>query len=370
MPEAPLHVFFLVRSLQRGGGERQLVTLARGLAEQGARVTVAVMYEGGALERELAQAPAVKLVHLRKRGRGDVPAFAGRLVRAVRSAGPDVIYSFMPGANELALLAGRLSGVRVAWGIRSANVEWGSYDWLHGAMFRLGRRLSRLPDLIIANSEAGRAHHVEAGYDGRRMIVIPNGIDTTRWRPDSFGGAALRRAWQVPTSAPLVGLVGRIDPMKDHATFLAAVRACAVPALHAVCIGDGDAKKLRACATSLGIGDRVRFVGPTDDVRAAYGALNLLVSSSLGEGFSNAIGEAMACGVPCVVTDVGDSARIVGTLGEVVPSRDPVAMAAAIGRLWARRGPELSAACRERIAAEFGVEALVRRTRARLEALA
>jgi glycosyltransferase involved in cell wall biosynthesis len=368
--EAPLHVFFLVRSLQRGGGERQLATLALGLAAQGVRVTVAVMYGGGALERDLAGAAGVAVVHLRKRGRWDVPVVAGRLLQAVRRTGPGVIYGFMPGANELALLAGRLAGVRVVWGIRSANVPWGSYDWLPHALFRLGARLSRLPDLIIANSEAGRAHHVEAGYDGRRMIVIPNGIDSNRWRPDPAAGAALRRAWRVPAAAPLVGLVARLDPMKDHATFLAAVRASSVPALHAACIGDGDVGAVQALAAELGLADRVHVVGPTDDVRAAYGALDLLVSSSLGEGFSNVIGEAMACGVPCVVTDVGDSARIVGSLGEVVPARDPVAMAAAIDRLWTRRGPGLSEACRARIVTEFGVEALVRRTRERLEALA
>ena len=204
------------------------------------------------------------------------------------------------------------------------------------------------------------------------MIVIPNGIDAVRWRPDPAAGAAARRGWGIPVQVPLVGLVGRLDLMKDHVTFLAAVRACTVPGLHAVCIGDGEeasTQALRARIAGLGIGDRVHLVGGTDDMRDAYNALDVLVSASRGEGFSNVIGEAMACGVPCVVTDVGDSARIVGTLGEVVAPEDHEAMALAVERLFARRHAALATACRERITMEFGVERLVQRTRTRLEAL-
>ena len=365
------HVLFLVRSLERGGGERQLVELAQGLARQGLRVSVAVMYGGGALEGELAGSP-VTVMNLRKEGRWDGPGFLRRLITLTRELAPDVVYGFMSGANELALLAGRVAGARVVWGLRSSFMDFAQYDWLHGGMFRLGRALSSRPDLIIANSEAGRAHHVAAGYDGRHMVIIPNGIDTARWRPDPEARARMRHHWGTGKGEVVAGLVGRVDAMKDHATFLAAILACKVPGLRAVCIGGGDpgaVESLRRTVEQLGLTGIVTVTGPVDDMPAAYNGLDLLVSSSLGEGFSNVIAEAMSCGVPCVVTDVGDSAMIVGSFGEVVPPRQPDLMARAMERLASRLGTPLSLECRARIVNDFGLDRMVQRTREQLDAL-
>ena len=370
--DSPMHVLLLVRSLERGGGERQVVELARGLGRSGVRTTVMVMYAGGALERELDEEPEVTLVSLEKRGRWDVVGFLARFVSAVRRLNADVVYGFMPVANELALVAGRVGKARVVWGLRSSFMDFAQYDWLHGTMFRLGRVLSSRPELIIANSEAGRAHHVAAGYDGQHMVVIPNGIDTARWRPAPGARVMMRQRWGAGKGEVVAGLVGRVDAMKDHATFLAAIRACRVPGLRAVCIGGGDpgaVEALRGTVEQQGLAGIVTVTGPVDDMPAAYNGLDLLVSSSLGEGFSNVIAEAMSCGVPCVVTDVGDSAVIVGSFGEVVPPRQPDAMARAIERLVSRLGAPLSLACRARIVNDFGLDRMVQRTREHMEAL-
>ena len=152
------------------------------------------------------------------------------------------------------------------------------------------------------------------------MAVIPNGIDTSRFREMPGSGARLRALWGVRDDQILIGLVGRLDYMKDHPTFL---RAAAKLTHHNdsvrfVCVGGGPisyAAQLKDLSSELGLHDRIVWAGDQDDMPSVYSALDLLVSSSSGEGFSNVIGEAMACGVPCVVTDVGDSALIVGETG-------------------------------------------------------
>jgi glycosyltransferase involved in cell wall biosynthesis len=142
-----------------------------------------------------------------------------------------------------------------------------------------------------------------------------------------------------------------------------------------VCVGDGAAsyrEQLQALSRELGLAECLRWVGFRDDIAAVYNSLDLACSSSLfGEGFSNAIAEAMACGVPCVVTDVGDSAAIVGTTGEVVPGGDPQALANGWGRLRVRLRvqPDLRAEARNRIAQHFGVGSLVERTSAALHSV-
>jgi glycosyltransferase involved in cell wall biosynthesis len=166
------------------------------------------------------------------------------------------------------------------------------------------------------------------------MIVIPNGIDSERFRPDPIAGRRLRIEWGIPENAPLIGIVGRIEPMKDHSTFLEAAGIVARGSkAHFVCIGDGAPmyrREMEAKALATGCGDRIHWLGVRNDMPSAYTSLDILVSASVGEGFSNVIGEAMASGVRCVVTDVGDSARIVGTAGIVVPPGDPGKMARAI----------------------------------------
>ena len=182
----------------------------------------------------------------------------------------------------------------------------------------------------------------------------------------------MRQRWGAGKGEVVAGLVGRVDAMKDHATFLAAILACRVPGLRAVCIGGGDpgaVESLRRTVEQQGLAGTVTVTGPVDDMPAAYNGLDLLVSSSLGEGFSNVIAEAMSCGVPCVVTDVGDSAMIVGSFGEVVPPRQPDVMARAIERLVSRLGAPLSLACRARIVNDFGLDRMVQRTREHMEAL-
>ena len=365
-------VLFLVRSLRQGGAERQLVALACGLHRRGWPVSVVCCYGGGVFQAELERA-GVPLIDLRKRGRWDVAGFAWRLLRTLRTSHAEIVHGYMTLGNMLALLApAARPGTRVVWGVRSTVIDRTRRDWLSRMNFRMSCSAARLADHIIANSEAGAAHHASLGYPHTRIEVIPNGIDTERFRFDAEGRRRMRSNWRIDDGRMLVGLVGRIDPMKDHATFLraAALLAARDERMRFVCIGGGNSRfahGVRTLATQLGLDPRLVWAGPRNDMAAVYSALDIAVSSSCGEGFSNVIAEAMACGRPCVVTDVGDSARIVGDCGMVVEPGNPPALAAAVEHLANVLGQpgeaaRLHAAARARIEDSYSLDALLRKS--------
>jgi glycosyltransferase involved in cell wall biosynthesis len=352
-----------------GGAEQQLVTLAKGLRAAGHDAEVAVFYGGGVLERDLAEA-GIPVHDLEKRGRWDA-LFVSRLVALVRRRRPDVLHSYLMTSNKLAaLLRPWLGQTRVVWGIRSAFMDLSRYDWLTRWSFRAEPVLSRLSHAIITNSEAARRYASATGFSAEKIVVVPNGIDCRRFAPDPAARARWRARWGVGEDVLVVGLVGRIDPMKDHPTFLkAAARvSSAFPAAAFVCAGDGTEGALRdarALAERLGIGPRVRWEPASREVEGIYNGLDLLALSSYGESFPNVVAEAMACGRPCVVTDVGDAAQIVGTTGLVVPPRRPEALGDAMSALLGEGKVALATrgvAARDRITAQYSIESLVART--------
>ena len=363
-------VVILARQLASGGAERQLVALAIGLKERGRDIHVVLFYGGGVLDAELIAA-GVSVHFIEKRGRWDVVGFLYRLVAVLHRLKPEVIYSFLDLPNILATVLRQFVGTpRLVWSIRAAGMEMRHYDWLTRAIPWVEARLSGRSDLIIANSHAGAGWAIRRGFPADRMCVVQNGIDTVRFRPDTAGRSRVRADWGVGESTRLIGLTARLDPMKDHQGFLTACGALATAHedLHFVCVGNGLVAyqaELTELARRLGIAHRVIWAGARQDMPAIHSALDVECSASaFGEGFSNAIGEAMACGVPCVVTDVGDSARIVGELGEVVPPRDSNALAHALMRMLerVRQEPDLARRVRQRIENKFSLEQMVSRT--------
>lgn len=363
-----LRILFLVRSLDQGGAERQLVALARALHKKGHQISVAIFYPDGAFEAELREAQ-IRMIYLNKEGRWDVLRFLLRLLGGVRDARPQILHSYLVVPNVLACCVKLIyPTVTVVWGLRASYMEMSRYDWLASFSYRIERYLSRLPDLIIVNSYAGRDTALQRGFPGEKIRVILNGIDCDRFRPDAAAGKKLRAEWGIRDSDILIGLVGRLDPLKGHTTFL---RAAAIIAreradMRFVCVGRGTAKyqaKLRAVCDELELSERVVWAGARTDMSAVYNALDIVCSaSSFGEGFPNVIGEAMACGKPCVVTDVGDSALIVGDLGMVVPPRDSQALANALLTCLAKETRGLAAAVRERIVRRFPLATLADQT--------
>ena len=379
-PQARIRVLFLIRELSAGGAERQLAALARWLDRDRFEVTVATMYPGGKMWPEFEAIPGLTLVSLDKRGRWDTAGFLRRLVALARRVRPHIVHGYMSGANELALLAARLTGARAVWGIRVSDQDFSRYTRFRRAVYRAGIRLSSLPDLIIANSFAGRAAHVAEGYPTGRFIVISNGIDTERFRPDPAAGARWRAAHGFGAHEFLVGLPARLDPMKDHATFLRAAATLVAERPDApvrfVCAGDGSpafGDELRALAASLGVADRVVWLPAQRDVVALYNALDVVTSASaFGEGFPNVLGEAMACGVPCVAAPSGDAAMVIGDAGFVFPTRDAAALAGAwrgLVDLPLADRRALGARARDRVATEFTLARLAERSARAFEAV-
>lgn len=365
----PYSVVLLVRRLSLGGAERQAVTLARGLREKGLPVSVLIFYSGGLLEGELRELEGVEWVPLRKRGRWDLARFFIRLMREVRKRRPCVVLSYLTVPNIAAALC-RISvpGLKIVWGVRNStrDNDLKACDWSALWCARLERALARLPDAVVFNSYAGLQ-----AYRAERMVlrsprVIPNGIDTDRFRPCAEDRDRMRAELGISRDEFLVGAVGRIDPMKDYGTFLraAGIVRKARPEIRFLCVGDPapGREALLGELSTLGLGGEVIWLRARRDVERVMRALDLLVSSSSGEGFSNVLAEAMATEVPCVATDVGDACRILGDVGLVVPPRDPEALAGAILEILARKSRELGKKARERIVQKFSVARLVERT--------
>lgn len=366
--ERPVQWLFLTRSLNCGGSQRQLVELVRSLAKRNAPVAVATLYDGGSMCAEL-QRTATPVFSLAKQTRWDLVRCLARLVKLVRRTRPVVLHGYLGTANILAVLAKMaVPSVTVVWGIRASNMDLQRYGWLDRALYRLESQLSRFCDLIIVNSERGLEHAVAQGFPAEKMLWIPNGIDTERFKPDAEAGRRFRRRQRIGDDVPVIGLIGRIDPMKGHRTFLGAAASLVAAGENArfICVGDGEGrlkKELRAQADRLGIAGLVSWIDEHDPIEEVYNGLDLLTScSSYGEGFSNAVAEAMACGRSCVVTDVGDARRIVGETGFVVPPDRSDELVAAWRRFLSLSRSEranLGDGARDRIVRHFGLDRLV-----------
>jgi glycosyltransferase involved in cell wall biosynthesis len=368
-----MKVFFLIRALTYGGAEQQLTVASKGLRERGHDVVIAVFYTGGSFEKELEHTK-VRVLTLNKGGRWDVFGFLFRLIVAVRKERPDVIQGELPDSNFLTVVLKLLfRNVKIVWGIRSSARDLSKETLLERLSIKLNCWLSRFPDAIITNSQAGRDDCTSQGYPSEKIVLIPNGVDTEQFHPDAEARDRIRREWGVTERDRVVGVVGRLHPIKDHPNFLkaAALLSKERKDVRFLCVGDGPAdyrRTLQVLAEKLALKEFLIWSDARADVSTVYNGLDVLVSSSASEGLSNVIVEAMACGVPCVVTDVGDSAWAVGHTGEVVASKDPVALKNAIQRLLDQTAYG-SAQIRQRIVDRLSLAKFIANTECMLNAL-
>jgi glycosyltransferase involved in cell wall biosynthesis len=293
------------------------------------------------------------------------------LCRIIRRVRPGLIHGWMYHGNLAAQVASLLSGRRlpVLWSIHNSVYSLADEKKMTAAVIRLCARLSRLPVRTVFVSETSRAQHLRLGYCKANSCVIPNGYDTSVFAPSAEARLAVRSELGIPRDSFLIGSMARFHPMKDHVTFL---RAAALlreehPEVHIVLAGRGvdcENSSLGRWVKELGLCDSTHLLGERQDVPRLMAALDIVASSSAyGEAFPLAIGEAMACGVPCVVTDVGDSSALVGATGVVVPPRDPAALARAwrhVMGVGAEQRQAWGKAARDRIARHYGLSQITR----------
>jgi glycosyltransferase involved in cell wall biosynthesis len=352
----------VITGLGTGGAETMLYRLIPRLDRTRFEQTVISLSGTGAFGEKVADLGVpVKALGLQP-SRPD-PTKIVQLVHHVRRLAPDIVQTWMYHADLLGGLAGRLAGSRVIWGVYCEPAV------VTGAVRRLILKscatLSRsVPARVVFCSERSRRAHEALGYDPTKSVFIPNGFELDTFHPDPEARAALRRELGLSEDAVLIGMAGRFNPAKDHPNFFAAAgrlsarRKDARFVLWGVGISpaNGDLTKLIAQA---GVGDRVHLLSERDDVPRLTAALDIATSASYTEAFALVVGEAMSCGVPCVVTDVGDSALIVGDTGRVVPPRDPEALATAWAELLevgAAGRARLGAAARRWVEEKFSVE--------------
>ncbi len=367
----PLRISHIITGLGTGGAETMLLRLVATSDRARFEHRVVSLTDIGAVgERMVALGVAVEALGMR-RGPGDVAAVV-RLVRLLGRHAPDLVQTWMYHADLVGGLAARLGGpAPVLWNLRQSTLEPGSSRRATILARALCARLSALvPTRIVCCARAVRELHGGLGYPRARMVVIPNGVDTEAFRPDPGARRELRAELGISDWAPLVGAIGRWDPQKDYPTFVAAAARLAdhAPEPRFLLCGEGlDAGNaaLTRLIDEAGLDARFHLLGRRDDVARISAALDIACSSSAyGEGFSNAIAEAMACAIPCAVTEVGDSAYLVGASGRSVAPRAPEVLASAWSELiglGAEGRAALGAKARARIVRHFTLAAVVAR---------
>lgn len=341
------------------------------LSEKNVESQVISLTDVGKIGRKI-EAMGVPVIALgMKRG---IPGPKGliRLIRHIKKYKPDIIQSWMYHADLIAGFAGWLGGkYPVIWNIRHSNLEPETNKKLTIYTAKLCAKLSEsLPTKIICCSEASRREHLKLGYAEHKMTVIPNGFDIKQYQPDEAARIETRKELEIDQETLVVGIVGRYDRQKDYPNFINAAKIMSKKRkkINYVMVGrdiDWENKELVQLIREAGIEDDVRLLGERDEIWKVICSFDIATSASKsGEGFSNAIGEAMSCGVPCVVTDVGDSAIIVGNTGKVVKSGDSSELAYAWEQLIeegdeGRR--ERGVKARKRIIAEYSIATIAER---------
>ncbi len=320
---------YIITNLATGGAEIMLLKLLRHLDRSCFSPVVISLMGLGEIGPSI-QALGIPVYAFGMARQAPNPFVVLRLASLLHHIKPDVVHTWMYHSDLLGGLAARLAGCRrVIWCIRHSNLSDNETSRSTILVARICSLLSRyIPDIIISCSQRSSVIHAALGYDSRKLYVVPNGFQLDRFVSDAAARLNLRAELGLTPDAPLVGLIARFDPQKNHFGFVeaASILHSQLPDVHFVLAGQyvdpGNTELARAIAR-MGLQDHMHLLGRRDDMPRIIAALDVLTSSSsFGEGFPNVLGEAMSCGVPCVVTDVGDSASIVGKSGRVVPPGD------------------------------------------------
>ncbi len=318
----------IITGLNSGGAERMLTRIVT--ADIGQKQTVISLMNEGVYGAEI-KAAGIAVHCLKLDMKLPNPLILLRLAYLLKKLRPDVVMTWLYHADLLGLVAAKLAGInkdKIIWNIRCSDMDLSHRGLITQWILKALIKLSATPRAVATNSLAGQKHHKKLGYNPKRWIYLPNGVDTNAWSPNADRRIAVRTELGVDDNQILIGLVARVDPVKNHDGFLkAAVQVSArYPDARFLLVGDGVFNltippELENCLYRYSY--RV-------DIPDIMRALDLHVLCSHSEGFPNVLCEAMACGTPCLVTDAGDAAEIIGKTGIIVPVADTEALAAGI----------------------------------------
>jgi glycosyltransferase involved in cell wall biosynthesis len=361
----------VITTLEAGGAQRMLYKLAVNSQHPTWEYAVVALSGGGVMERYFRKHDIP--IHPLGMQQG-VPSIGAlrKMNRFLREWKPDLIQGWMYHSNVLASTAGWMTDrdIPVLWNVRHSLHDIKKEKLLTQLVIWWSKWSSSTPETIIYNSAVSARQHENIGFEPSKTRVIPNGFDLEKYRPDPIKRACIRAELGISDETVLIGKIARYHPMKDHENFLrAAAKTVGHPSdIHFLLVGsnvDHSNKKLDSVVKELGLGAKVTLLGERHDIPAITAALDIAtLASAWGEGFPNVVGEAMATGIPCVVTEVGDASRAIGSTGKVCPPSDSDALASAwkdlvdLGKEGRRK---LGDRARERVEEKYSVSEIIRR---------
>jgi len=362
-----IRVMHIITDLNTGGAEMMLYKLVSLLDREKFLCRVVSLEPPGVLSRRINNL-GIQVDSLGVNPRLPNPLALFKAIQMMLKWRPQIVQTWMYHADLLGTLASRIAGKgKLVWNMRCSNMDFAEYSKKTRWVAKTCAVLSCYPHMVLANSHAAIEYHKNMGYKFERSMVIPNGFDLDQFKPDPPLRAQVRREFNIPNDAPCVGFVARLDPMKDHATFFSAAELIARkrPDTHFLLCGEGiiqENSRVQNYLEKSGTSLNVHLLGRREDINRIMTGFDIFVLASYGESFPNVIGEAMACGVPCVATDVGDSRRIIGETGRIVPLKDPLAMANSVLELLDLPDEEfdkLGILARERIRKVYSLDRIV-----------
>ncbi|MCH2244477.1 MAG: glycosyltransferase [Crocosphaera sp.] len=368
-----MKLLFIITGLSTGGAEMMLYKLLDRInREQFDPFVISLTYEGESQISQRISDLDIPIYLLNINSKQEILQAIWRLINLVRKIQPDIIQGWMYHANLAAQFASLLTfqSVPTVWNIRHSVYSLKYEKSTTATIIKLLAKMSSFPKNIIYVSHISAKQHEKLGYQDSKSVVIPNGFDTEVFTPSINARNGLRRELGLTENAIVIGLIARYHPMKDHDNFLSAATLLLkkFPDIHFVLVGTGVQKENSGIVSLLSDfklthDPHFHFLGERQDISKITAGFDIAsLVSAWGEGFPNVVGEAMSCGVPCVVTDVGDSAWIVGETGKVVPPKDPEKLAQVwqeMIELGQEKRNQLGTLARQRIIENFSLDAIV-----------
>lgn len=331
IPNKKLRLIHLITDLEIGGAEMMLYKLVSGMDRNRFENVIVSMTTEGPVANKIKLLD-IPVYALGMRNGMPNPVYLAKLMRIIKREKPHILQTWMYHADLMGLLAGTLSGVKhIAWNIRCSNMDISNYRRLSGWTRKVCAILSKMPEAVVINSKNSINVHKKYGYHPRSWKVIPNGFDLAEFKPDEKAYEEVRIESGLSKDTVIIGNVSRFDPMKGHEVFFEAAGLLSERYKNIVFMAIGtnvteDNPSIKQLIEKNNV-KKVFALGSRSDMPRLMAAMDIFTLSSIyGEGFPNVIGEAMSCGVPCVVTNVGDCAEIVGETGYVIPPGDSMAL--------------------------------------------